>query len=75
MKLYSTVTSERASKGQGGNDFLHISVRDEGKKEIASIKAKPIYVNGEYKIDLSFKIHNKVTSYIIGEARKTKGKK
>lgn len=26
MKLYATVTSERATKGQGGNDFLEIIV-------------------------------------------------
>lgn len=26
MKMYATVTSERASKGQGGNDFLDIRI-------------------------------------------------
>ncbi len=26
MKLYATVTSERASKGQGGNDYLDIDI-------------------------------------------------
>ena len=26
MKLYATVTSERASKGQGGNKQLHITI-------------------------------------------------
>jgi hypothetical protein len=26
MKLYSTITSERATKGQGGNDFLVIRI-------------------------------------------------
>lgn len=26
MKLYATVTSERASKGQGGNDYLRIKL-------------------------------------------------
>ena len=26
MKLYATTTSERASKGQGGNDFLEIEL-------------------------------------------------
>ncbi len=26
MKLYATVTSERASKGQGGNDYLDIEI-------------------------------------------------
>jgi hypothetical protein len=31
MKLYATTTSERASKGQGGNDYLDIRIYgDEG---------------------------------------------
>jgi hypothetical protein len=29
MKLYATTTSERASKGQGGNDFLEIVLLQE----------------------------------------------
>ena len=28
MLLYSTVTSERASKSQGGNDYLFINIKD-----------------------------------------------
>lgn len=32
MKLYATVTSERATKGQGGNDFVRVELqRDRGK--------------------------------------------
>lgn len=27
MKLYATTTSERASKGQGGNDYIAIKLR------------------------------------------------
>ena len=30
MKLYATVTSERASKGQGGNEYLNIEIKAEG---------------------------------------------
>lgn len=30
MKLYATTTSERATKGQGGNDFLEIEITAEG---------------------------------------------
>lgn len=26
MKLYATITSERATKGQGGNKFIHIKL-------------------------------------------------
>ena len=28
MKLYATITSERATKGQGGNDYLQINIFD-----------------------------------------------
>jgi len=35
MKLYATTTSERATKGQGGNEYLIIKIKDESKKEIA----------------------------------------
>lgn len=37
MKLYATVTSERASKGQGGNEYIAIQLKDEGKKIILTI--------------------------------------
>jgi len=36
MKLYATTTSERASKGQGGNDYLQIEITD-GEKNILGI--------------------------------------
>lgn len=29
MKLYATTTSERASKGQGGNDYIKIELQRE----------------------------------------------
>lgn len=41
MKLYATVTSERASKGQGGNDFLEIELTGEGGQFIASVHLFP----------------------------------
>lgn len=39
MKLYATVTSERASKGQGGNNELviNITVGNKSRREIANI--------------------------------------
>lgn len=40
MKLYATTTSERASKGQGGNDFLDINITNEHKEIIANIYIK-----------------------------------
>ena len=32
MKLYAQVTSERASKGQGGNDYLEIDIHHEDRE-------------------------------------------
>lgn len=42
MKLYATATSERASKGQGGNEFIAIEVKDDNGIIIADIRFKPI---------------------------------
>lgn len=42
MKLYATTTSERASKGQGGNDYLYIDLLVGSTKE--QIKAGRISV-------------------------------
>ena len=53
MKLYATVTSERASKGQGGNDFLDIVLfygDAKNSKELATISVKP--VSGGYGLYL-----------------------
>ena len=43
MKLYATVTSERASKGQGGNKFLDVAVLvgdARTQREVIRLKAK-----------------------------------
>ena len=40
MKLYATTTSERASKGQGGNDFLHIHTQDDKLNTILDIDVR-----------------------------------
>lgn len=45
MKLYATTTSERASKGQGGNEFLNIT--------IASGSAKDSYIFADIIVDKS----------------------
>ena len=34
MKLYATTTSERASKGQGGNKYLNIEIQNEEAERI-----------------------------------------
>jgi len=41
MKLYSTITSERASKGQGGNEYLYIEILNDKKEIIAQIEVLP----------------------------------
>lgn len=44
MKLYATTTSERASKGQGGNKWLRVELQAEigGKREtVARINLYP----------------------------------
>ena len=41
MKLYGTVTSERATKGQGGNKHLKIIVRNEQQHCIAYLTFTP----------------------------------
>lgn len=41
MKLYATVTSERASKGQGGNKYLKIVVTDENKENLLIVALEP----------------------------------
>lgn len=37
MKLYATTTSERASKGQGGNEYLVIDIKNEKQQKQWSI--------------------------------------
>mgnify|MGYP001608379925 CR=1 FL=1 len=56
MKLYATVTSERATKGQGGNDYLQIQLQNDKQVIFGSIAVLPslrVYgsIHGE-KIDI-----------------------
>jgi hypothetical protein len=41
MKLYATTTSERASKGQGGNKYLDIIIRNELSQIIGNVFIQP----------------------------------
>lgn len=77
MKLYATVTSERASKGQGGNKYLNfeITVGEEDEKqtilygmvERTENEKEDIYVlwNGDLQAD----------KIIIPKGKKQKGEK
>lgn len=48
MKLYATVTSERASKGQGGNKFVDFMLTGETRRAVLYLKARPV---GDYDPD------------------------
>lgn len=41
MKLYATITSERASKGQGGNKYLDVIIKDDNKEDIIRLSIIP----------------------------------
>lgn len=47
MKLYATITSERAMKGQGGK-WLEIEIMGENKKPLGVIKVFPADKNNPY---------------------------
>lgn len=46
MLLYATTKSERASKGQGGNEFLHIEIMGKDEQNFIVIDVKPTTING-----------------------------
>jgi len=74
MKLYATTTSERASKGQGGNKWLYVELKAEGvngiptRQDLYSIQMEII------DKELSIKIHDYSTNEIITLIPKEKGK-
>jgi hypothetical protein len=41
MRLYATVSSEGASKGQEGNEYLEIEVKGENQETILELKIVP----------------------------------
>lgn len=67
MKLYATTTSERATKGQGGNDKLEIHVTQEEKKTLAFITVLP---SGTIVIDQGENCLLIVNEYEKGEKKK-----
>lgn len=69
MKLYATITSERASQGKalGGQEWLHIDVKDESEDVIGAIH---ITYNGEKTIlDVVY------DPYLLFLTSETKGEK
>lgn len=81
MKLYATTTSERATKGQGGNEYLRIEIMNEEGERLANITIEPKLPNMELqtiRID-----YDRYTSHIMSimwddwnkKQREAKGKK
>jgi hypothetical protein len=70
MKLYATTTSERASKGQGGNKYLHIDIlckTDLGNEIISQINVE----TNDYN-EAIIKYVNVVNGVEIGLAKELK---
>ncbi len=72
MKIYAKISSERASKGQGGNEFINVEVLDENQNPILEIKTKPYSENGP--THATIKINNEKIIW-QGFLKNTKGKK
>lgn len=70
-KLYATATSEKASKGQGGNNFVEVDMRDD-EKQICFIKAIPDGTNTRLFVRVLDKIDFEKTFY-IAKGKRQKG--
>ena len=62
MKLYATIRSERAMKGQGGNQYLNIDILGEKKEPLGYIKIIPDGTN--YRLTFSFALYGSKKIYI-----------
>lgn len=75
MKLYATVTSERASKGQGGG-YLDILIQDENKNPMATIQVKCLENNYQFHLEMLAKGYEKTgAGYFHSLIGKQKGEK
>jgi hypothetical protein len=76
MKLYATTTSERASKGQGGNNELVISLMWENEYKERYEVAQVIFTNTKDGYNISFfDSEEEGTPRTLKETGKTKGNK
>ncbi len=72
MKLYATVTSERASKGQGGNEYLDIVIHAGSERRIIStIQVRKI--TGNVTIYTVYAGDEKIGELIDTKGEKQKG--
>ena len=66
MKLYATVTSERASKGQGGNEWIEVELKVEDRvTPIGYIMLD--YIGNEWIV--KWKAHGSVDAEIIAQGK------
>lgn len=70
MKLYATTTSERASKGQGGNEYLHIEIKVNDK--INNFADLWVYPDGSIELFNSKKVSMFISNAV--EFTESKGK-
>jgi len=59
MKLYATTTSERASKGQGGNDYLRVQLTVGNSKEQANAGVVEIIESSPSKFSVKYHLNGK----------------
>jgi len=71
MKLYATTTSERASKGQGGNKYIDITLKDKFQLTLVEMSLYPETTGKKYELVLNG-ISDDV---ILTQFEKPKGKK
>lgn len=71
MKLYATVSSERASKGQGGNEYLEINIQGENKEDLGCIYIIPDGTN--YRLRYTFQDGKGTSTIYIPKGERQKG--
>jgi len=72
MTLYATVASERASKGQGGNEYLDIEVQDKRNAIVLMMRIEEVKNNPTVTFYEAGDIN---TSKIVDYELKSKGEK
>ena len=71
MKLYATVTSERASKGQGGNEYINFNLKDENENVFVEVRAIPDGTSN--RVSVWIKGHGHTHSVNVQKGEKQKG--
>lgn len=71
MKLYATITSERATKGQGGNEFVDVQMLNENKEPFLFAHAIPDGTNNRITIHLPE--INFIQTFYIPKGERQKG--